>query len=80
MFFFVLSSSQCFKPFLTGNLDFPKIKKLKNVCSDAGIFRNVKTMQFGAKMYSKTIYVWLNIACFCHIYLGGYLEFLQKSF
>ena len=30
----MIISNQCYKTFLIGNLDLPKIKESKNVCSD----------------------------------------------
>ena len=45
------------KNFYGGNLNIPKFKKLKKVCSNVGTCtKNVKTILFLAKLYSKTVY------------------------
>ena len=51
------SCSQSYKTSFVGNLDFPKIKKLKNVCS--GVWACTKRWNhcyFQAKLYSKTVF------------------------
>ena len=53
----VTNSSWCYKTFFWGNLDFPKIKKLKKVCSDVWTCTKMwEQCYFQAKLYSKAVY------------------------
>ena len=49
--------SWCYKTFFWGNLDFPKFKKLKKVCSDVWTCTKMwEQCYFQAKLYSNAVY------------------------
>ena len=69
------SCGRCCKTFFGGNLDFPKINKLKKVCSTiTNLHKNVKTMLYLAKLYFKTVYYFWN-SIFLQIQLRGKSRF-----
>ena len=77
--------SWCYKTFFGGNLDFPKIKKLKKVCSDVCTYlhKNVKTVLFSSKTIVFTCFFAFKMAYSCGFGLRGNLDFwdfLRKSF
>ena len=79
-----VSISWCYKTFFWGNVDFPKIKKLKKVCWDVWTCTKMwKHCAIFNQIYTLKLYIAFKMAYSCCFSLGGNIdfpEFLQKSF
>ena len=70
----------CYKTFFGGNLDFPKIKKLKKVCYNVWICTKMWKLGYFLAKLTLELFIALEMVYYCCFSSGGNLDFLQKSF
>ena len=71
------SSSLCYETIFGGNLDFPKIKEFKNVCSDVWTCIKMLKQCYFQLYYIQTLFICSKVAFSCSFSKGGNLEFLD---
>ena len=75
--------SWCYKTFFWGNLDFPKIKKLKEVCSEVWTCTKMLNQCAIFKQNNNPkLSIVFEMANYCRFSLGGnldFIDFLQKK-
>ena len=71
-----ITSSRCYKKF-GGDLDFPKIKKMKNVCSDIWTCTKLWKLFLSKSTYTLNLFFAFKMAYSCCFSWGGNLDFLD---
>ena len=71
------SSSLCYETNFGRNLEFPKIKEFKNVCSDVWTCIKMLKQCYFQLYYIQTLFICSKMAFSCSFSKGGNLEFLD---